>query len=146
MTWQELLNEGKIEKHQTSRKELDDLRGVIAREIADADLKELCDDRRFATAYRAALQSAKMIIACCGYRVRGFGAHYTTFECLKAAMGKPIFKTARFLDRCRRKRNVADYDAAGKVTEAEAGEMIKAAKSFTKKAEKWIGDNYPVYE
>lgn len=143
MAWQELLNEDRVEKHKTSRRELDDLRAVIARDLADAGLEDLSADRRFATAYNATLQSAKMAIACCGYRVKGFGAHYVTFECLKLAMGKHIFKTANFLDRCRRKRNVADYDAAGRVTETEAEEMIKVAKSFTKKVEKWIRDNHP---
>ena len=145
MTWQELLNEGRIEKHETSRRELDDLRNVIARDLADADLEQLSSDRRFAIAYNAALQGAKMVIACCGYRVKGLGAHHITFDCLKLAMGKSVFKTAKFLDRCRRKRNVADYDAAGRVTEAEVKEMIKTARSFIRKVEKWIRDNYPIY-
>ena len=146
MSWRNLLNQGKIDRHQTSRKELDDLRAVVARDLADVDLEGLSADRRFATAYNAALQNAKMVIACCGYRVKGFGAHYTTFECLKLAMGKDIFKTAKFLDICRRKRNIADYDMAGKVTEAETAEMIKVAKSFSKRVEKWIRANYPSYD
>lgn len=86
-----------------------------------------------------------MTIACCGYRVRGFGAHYITFECLKLAMGKPIHKTANFLDKCRRKRNIADYDAAGRVTASEVAEMIKVAKSFSKQVERWIRENHPAY-
>lgn len=146
MTWQELLDEGRIEKHQTSRRELDDLRAVIARDLADVELVGLSTDRKFTTAYNAALQSAKMAIACRGYRVKGFGAHYQTFACLKLAMGKSITKTADFLDRCRKKRNIADYDAADRITEAEAEEMIRFAKSFTRKVEKWIGANYPAYK
>jgi uncharacterized protein (UPF0332 family) len=145
MTWRELLTEDRIARHQTSRRELDDLRKVIARDLADAGLDELSADRKFATAYNAALQSARMAIACCGYRVKGLGAHHITFECLKLAMGKPVFKTAVFLDKCRRKRNVADYDAAGRVTEAEAEEMIKVAGLFIRKVEKWISNNYPSY-
>jgi len=112
MTWQDLLNRGRIEKHKTSRAELGELRGVVARDLADAAVARLSADRRFATAYNAALQSAKMVIACCGYRVRGVGAHHITFECLKLGMGQPVHKIARFLDQARRKRNIADYDAA----------------------------------
>jgi uncharacterized protein (UPF0332 family) len=145
MTWQELLNEDRIERHQTSRQELDALRAVVARDLADADLDELSVDGRFTKAYNAALQGTKMVIACCGYRVRGFGAHYVTFQCLRLAMGKSVYKTARFLNKCRVKRNTAVYDAAGRVAESEAQEMIRVAKSFTKKVEKWIRDNYPVY-
>lgn len=145
MTWQKLLDEGRIDKHRTSRRELDDLRTVIARDLGDVDLEGLSADRKFATAYNAALQSVKMVIACSGYRVKGFGAHYHTFGCLQLAMGKRMSKSAGFLDQCRRKRNIADYDAAGRITEAEAKEMIKFATSFTKKVEKWISDNYPAY-
>jgi hypothetical protein len=36
---------------------------------ADAAIPALSEDRRFATAYNAALQTAKMAIACAGYRV-----------------------------------------------------------------------------
>lgn len=146
MTWNDLLKEGRIDTHQTSWQELEDLRGVVERDLADAQITGLSDDRRFATAYNAALQSTKMVIACCGYRLRGTtGAHHTTFECLKLAMGTSIYKTANFLDRCRRKRNIADYDAAGHVSTTEADEMIKAAKSFAEKVEKWISQNYPMY-
>ncbi len=143
MTWQDLLNEGRIEKHTTSRAELDELRAVVARDLADADVDRLSADRRFATAYNAALQSAKMVIACCGYRVKGFGAHRITFECLERAMGKPVHRTAKFLDQARRKRNIADYDAAGRIADIEAEDMIRIANLFAKQAEEWIQKHYP---
>ena len=46
------------------------------------------------------------------------------------AMGETIFRAARFFDKCRRKRNIADYDAAGRITEAEAKELCKRLKSI----------------
>lgn len=143
MTWQDLLNEGRIERHVTSRAELDELRAVVARDLADADVDRLSADRRFATAYNAALQSAKMVIACCGYRVKGLGAHQITFECLKLAMGKPVHKISKFLDQARRKRNIADYDAAGRIADIEAEDMIRTAKLFAKQSEEWIQKHYP---
>jgi len=143
MTWQDLLNKGRIEEHTTTRAELDELRAVVARDLADAEVDLLSADRRFATAYNAALQSAKMIIACSGYRVRGFGAHHTTFECVKLAMGNPIHNIARFLDQARRKRNTADYDAAGRIADIEVEDMIQIAKSFAAQVEKWIKKNHP---
>jgi uncharacterized protein (UPF0332 family) len=145
MTWQDLLKEGRIERHKTSRAELTELRGVVARDLADAEVGLLSADRRFATAYNAALQSAKMVIACCGYRVRGSGAHQITFECLNLGMGKPIYKIARFLDQARRKRNIADYDAAGRIADIEVEDMIRIAKSFAGQAEQWIRQNYPEF-
>ena len=49
------------------------------------------------------------------------------------------------IDKCRRKRNIADYDMANSITEAETAEMLKVANSFSKKAEEWIRNNYPSF-
>ena len=64
-----------VQQHKTSKKELDKLRAVIRRDLADASLDGASADRRFAIAYNAALQAAKMAIACAGYRVVGAGHH-----------------------------------------------------------------------
>ena len=69
MTWTQLLATNEVQRHRTSKKELDKLRAVISRDLADASLKGASADRPFATAYNAALQAAKMAIACAGYRV-----------------------------------------------------------------------------
>src|SRR5438552_13248178 len=87
MTWQGLLQAQRIKPHRSSRQELDDLRDVIERDLQDAGVRALSPDRRFATAYNAALQLAKIVIACSGYRVVGSGHHLTTFEALEIAMG-----------------------------------------------------------
>ena len=60
MSWKKLQAEGKVRAHKASKKELDELRAVIARDLEDAAIQELSDDRRFATAYKAALQASKM--------------------------------------------------------------------------------------
>ena len=69
MTWTNLLANKEAQKHKTSKKELDNMRALIARDLADASLAGLSADRRFATAYNAALQAANMAIACAGYRI-----------------------------------------------------------------------------
>ena len=58
-----------VQRHRTSKKELDDIRALIARDLADAGVTAVSADRRFATAYNAALLTAHMVIACAGYRV-----------------------------------------------------------------------------
>ena len=45
------------------------MRALIARDLADAAVPGLSADRRFATAYNAALQVANTAIASAGYRV-----------------------------------------------------------------------------
>ena len=79
VTWTQLLASNEVQRHKTSKKELDKLRAVIRRDLADASLRGASADRRFATAYNAALQAAKMVIACAGYRVVGAGHGDATF-------------------------------------------------------------------
>ena len=55
MTWTNLLANKEAQKHGTSKKELDNMRALIARDLTDADTAGLSADRRFATAYNAAL-------------------------------------------------------------------------------------------
>jgi hypothetical protein len=69
VTWAKLLASKEAQKHKTSKKELDNMRALIARDLADAAVAGLSADRRFATAYNAALQAANMAIACAGYRM-----------------------------------------------------------------------------
>jgi hypothetical protein len=75
VTWTRLLASNEVQRHKTSKKELDKLRAVIRRDLADALLDGASADRRFATAYNATLQAAKMAIACADYRVVGAGHH-----------------------------------------------------------------------
>lgn len=60
MTWTKLLASKDAQKHKTSKKELDNMRALIAHDLTDAAIAGLSADRRFATAYNAALQAANM--------------------------------------------------------------------------------------
>lgn len=144
MTWTQLLANNEVKQHKTSKKELDRIRAAVARDLADASLKALSADRRFATAYNAALQSTKMAIACAGYRVTaGTGHHRISFEAVKLAVGKPADLYSDYFDRCRRKRNVIDYDDVNVATETEAEEIMRKAKEFAELIERWIAKNHP---
>jgi len=138
MTWKNLLKKQKVKLHQTSHEELHDLRAVVQRDLKDAKLDQLSADRRFATAYNAVLQLAKMVIACEGYRVTGASHHQTTFEALQVAIGKQVSALVPYFDGCRRKRNQVDYDMANAATETEAKELIQKAEEFENLVEEWI--------
>src|ERR1017187_608361 len=109
MTWQTLLANGRIKRHRTSLQEISDLRAVVERDLKDARVEMISADRRFATAYNAVLQLAKIVIACSGYRVSGLGHHQVTFEALELAIGPKISNRVMYFDTCRRKRNQVDY-------------------------------------
>jgi hypothetical protein len=143
VTWTQLLASNEVQRHKTSKKELEKLRAVIALDFADASLDGVSADRRFATAYNAALQAAKMAIACAGYRVAGAGHHRISFEVVKLAIGKAAGPFSDYFDRCRRKRNVIDYDDAFVATETEAIEIVAKSKEFAAMVEQWIAKNHP---
>jgi HEPN domain len=144
MTWKKLLAEHKVHTHNTSKKELDALRALIARDLADAAVKELSEDRKFATAYNAALQAAKMAIACAGYRLASTpGHHRLTFDVARLALGSPAVRSLDFFEICRRKRNVIDYDHALVATKTEAEEIVAEAKAFFELVENWIAAHHP---
>ena len=121
MTWTSLLANKEAQKHKTSKKELDNMRALIARDLADASLAGLSADRRFATAYNAALQAANMAIACAGYRIMSkVGHHRVSLESTKLVLGKPMHEYADYFETCRRKRNTIDYTFSNVATETEA--------------------------
>jgi hypothetical protein len=73
-------------------------------------------NRRFATAYNAALQAANMAIACAGYRiVSKVGHHRVSLESTKLVLGKPGHKYADYFEICRRKRNTIDFTRHGDI-------------------------------
>jgi hypothetical protein len=143
MTWKKLLNANRVRAHATSKNELDDLRTVIERDLHDAGLSGLSADRSFATSYNAALQTAKMAVACAGYRVVGRGHHQTSFEAAGLAIGPVVTGLTAYFDTCRRKRNILDYDVANIVSDTEAVELHQKAQEFKQEVEAWIAKNYP---
>jgi hypothetical protein len=144
MNWKKLLAEHKVHLHRASKKELEALRELIARDLADAGIKGLSPDRQFATAYNAALQAAKMAIGCAGYRLGNTpGHHRLTLEAAHLALGPAAAKSLGYLETCRRKRNDIDYDHASVVTETEAAEIFAQVQSFLELVEQWIAAHHP---
>lgn len=146
MTWRKLLDAHRVEPHKTSRRELDDLRSVVARDLHDASIDELSADARFGIAYSGILALTKMLPACAGYRTKGLRAHQTSFEAIELSMGAAVSKQAHYFDTCRRKRNASSYDVAGGTTETEAQELVQAAREFRETVEAWIAKHHPDLE
>jgi hypothetical protein len=144
VTWTSLLANKEAQKHKTSKKELDNMRALIARDLADASVAGLSADRRFATAYNAALQAANMAIACAGYRiVSKVGHHRVSLESTKLVLGNAAHKYADYLETARRKRNTIDYTFSNAATDTEAKEIVVLAKQFYLEVEAWITKNHP---
>ncbi len=57
MSWTKLLASKEAQRHKASKKELDNMRALIARDLADAAIAGLSADRRFATAYNVSVRA-----------------------------------------------------------------------------------------
>ena len=143
MPYSRLLREGRIRKHRTNAQEIANLFEVVERDLADASIPQLSPDRRFATAYNAVLQAAKAIMYCEGYRTGGSGHHWATFEFLRIALGSDYETLVDYFDRCRTKRNIADYVGAGSISETEAKDLLEEARTFAQRARAWIEAHHP---
>ena len=143
MSWTRFLDKGDVKPHETSKQELDDMRGLIIRDLQDAALPGLSSDRRFATAYNAALQAACMAVACSGYRVSArAGHHKITFEAAALAVGGEMHELADYFDTCRRKRNVIDYMNSSVATNTESEELLEKAEKLRQTVEVWIAERH----
>ena len=139
MSWQQYLANGELRAHRTSRQELNNIRALIARDLADAAVPGLSADRRFATAYNAALQAAAISVACSGFRVSArAGHHAVTFEAACLALGAQAAALTDYFEACRRKRNTIDYQHASVATETEADELLRKAIEFNELVEAWV--------
>jgi len=145
MGLRQFVEEGKIRPHRTSREEITGIFNLIKRDMADAESKDISYDRKFATAYNAALGLAAIILYCRGYQSYGKAHHFTAFQCLKVILGKDYIELADYFDSCRVKRNTLDYDTAGVISEKEFEELMKELKDFYTFVKFWVKKNYLRY-
>ena len=58
-------------------------------------------------------------------------------------MGERYGEISAYFDACREKRNVAEYDEAGRIMQSEVEELIEAAEEFRSQVESWIAQTHP---
>ena len=143
MNLKQLLNQGRLRRHKTSKEEISNLLRVIKRDIKDAKVEGLSSDRKFATAYNAVLQLATILLHCRGYKAKGEGHHFTVFQVIREIMGKGYYELVDYFDSCKAKRNITDYNYAGEISESEAEELVIEAEKFLKVVLNWLKSNHP---
>jgi hypothetical protein len=142
MSWRKLLEGGNVAAEPTSKPELDNLRSIVKRCQADAQVTALSDDARFVHAYDAVRSLSVMLVRAAGYRPKKFGGHHNTF----LALGEvdPAFATySAYFDSCRMKRNTSEYDYSGSVSASDAKALFETARKFAVEAEDWIKAHHP---
>jgi hypothetical protein len=118
---------GWLKAESTSPQEIGDLLSIVKRDLADAEVEAISDDRRFEAAFSAARTAANVALRACGYRtVTQVGHHQKTIESLEWT----IQADARLVHKLRvlsKKRNATSYDSAGNISQQELDEMIQVS-------------------
>jgi hypothetical protein len=99
-------------------------------------------DRRFATAYNAALQLVTIVLYASGYRTTRSGHHWVTLKALPDLMGPAALERAEFFNSCRLTRHTTDYDRAGLVSEISADEILEEVNAFREEVLNWLKANH----
>jgi hypothetical protein len=140
----DLLAAGRLKRHSPSPAETGDLLALAERQLADAAATGLSPDGRFAAAYSAAITLATAVVRASAYRVAGApGHHRLTIELLPVFLGDGQRRGATYLDACRRKRNVAQYDRADTISLAESRALRAATRELQDEVLAWLTEVHP---
>ena len=130
---------GWLREHKTTSAEVDSILALVDRDLADAARKEVSTDWRFNIAYNAGLQLATVALYVAGYRAgRGESKHYRVIQALPLVMGERFSGISAYLDNCRRKRNVSEYDAVGTISQKEAADLLQTVEELKVEVVKWL--------
>lgn len=145
MTLQNWANNGWLRAYKTSKQEIRQLLEIVERDLKDAQQKGLSSDWRFGIAYNAALKLCTILVYSEGYRPEKTLAHYRTLQALPLILGPKKEDDAEYLDSCRAKRNIVEYDYIGGATNADADELIAFVIELKKEVSDWLKTCHPEY-
>lgn len=140
MNLNDYVAKGWLKKHQTSKEEIKNLFAIVNRDINCAK-EDIVPDWRFGIAYNAALKLCTILLFSSGYRVQGSAHHMKTIELLPVIMGNDRKDDSDYLDTCRRKRNIIEYESVGGATDKDVEELISFVDEFKKDVEHWVYAN-----
>ena len=142
MTLKLWAENGWLRPHETSPEEIGNLLSVVERDIHDAE-QPLSADWRFGIAYNAALKLCTILLYAEGYRSAREMAHYRTIAALPLILGEGKKNDMEYLNACRAKRNIAEYEYAGGISDTEAGELVAFVRSFRNEITSWLERRHP---
>jgi len=133
---------GWLRPHKTSREEIAGLLGIADRDLADAR-RDISADWRFGIAYNAALRLCTILLYVEGYRPERTLQHYRTIQALGLILGPDRKTDVEYLEVCRKRRNVIEYDAVGTVADREAAELTRFVVELRGLVLAWLREHRP---
>lgn len=143
MTLQNWANNGWLRAHKPSPREIRDLLQIVERDLQDCQAAAVSVDWQFGIAYNAALKLCTILLHAEGYRAEKNLQHYRTIQALPLILGADRKGDADFLDSCRSKRNVVEYDRIGAVSAAELGDLVELVKELREEVLQWLRERHP---
>ncbi len=125
-----------------SREEIGNLLAIVERDLGDAK-GSISADWRFGIAYNAALKLCTVLLYAEGYKAERALQHYRTIQALPLILGQGRKKDAEYLDSCRSKRNIVEYDYVSAATEQDADELIEFVVEMEKDVLGWLKKHHP---
>ncbi|MDP2967674.1 MAG: hypothetical protein Q8P64_00490 [Deltaproteobacteria bacterium] len=142
MSLKQWADNGWLKPHRTSQKEIRRLLSIVERDLNDAQ-RDISSDWRFDIAYNAALKLCRILLSAEGYRPSHELQHYRTLASLPEILGDARKVDAEYLDDCRKKRNIVEYDDVGGASESDADELVGFVKDFRDEVITWLKKNHP---
>lgn len=130
-----------LRQHTTSREEIAGLLGIVERDLADAG-QGISADWKFGIAYNAALRLCTILLHAEGYRPERTLQHYRTIQALGLILGPDKRADVEYLEVCRKKRNIIEYDAAGTVTDRDATELAAFVVELRDRVLAWLREHH----
>jgi uncharacterized protein (UPF0332 family) len=145
MTLKNWSENGWLKEHKTSMQEISQLLEIVERDLKDSKNEDLSSDWKFGIAYNAALKLCTILLYCEGYKPDRSAAHYRTIQSLSVIIGEEKNDDVNYLNSCRAKRNMVEYDSAGGTTYTEAEELIEFVENLKDEIINWLKNKHPEY-
>ncbi len=142
MTLKQWAASGWLRPEPPSRKEIGNLFLIAERDLKDASTS-ISSDWRFGIAYNAALKLCTILLRAEGYRPTHGLQHYRTIMAMPLILGDSRKGDAEYLDSCRSKRNIVEYDYVGGVSNSETTELLQFTVNFKAEVLDWMKRNHP---
>jgi hypothetical protein len=142
MTLKRWLENRWLKPHRVNQKEVAGLLSIVDRDIKDAGAA-LSADWRFGIAYNAALKLCTTLLHAEGYRAAHDLQHYRTIAAMPLILGDSKAADAEYLDTCRKKRNIVEYERAGSISVTEADELLAFATELRGVVTNWLKKTHP---
>ena len=142
MSLQQWANNGWLRPHTTSEEEIRNLLRMVERDLRDAS-ENISADWKFSIAYNAALTLCNILLYSEGYRAARESHHYRVIQSLQLTLGSEHRADIEYLEACRRKRNIIEYEIPGAATEENARELIDFVTHFKIVVIDWLSKHHP---